>query len=88
MSVQNDKMVHFLGSASIHNGTGRHDSSWNFVSDMTDARKIALFNCIHIDMIRDHFRKIKEEFLEETARMREILREDGAQQEEGGRPGR
>ena len=55
---------------------------------MTDARKIALFNCIHIDMIRDHFRKIKEEFLEETARMREILREDGAQQEEGGRPGR
>ncbi len=27
-------------------------------------------------MIRDHFRKFKEEFLEETARMRDILRDD------------
>lgn len=48
----------------------------DFASCMTDARKIALYGNNDKCMIRDHFRKFKEEFLEETARMRDILRDD------------
>ncbi len=49
---------------------------FDFVSFLTNSGKLGYPFTLCTFMWRDRFRRVRDEFLEETARMREILREE------------